>query len=104
MAKENNYWLDSIMGENYFTYMNRLKWVYEETKKCVKELMRMRKPKLIEKNTEFERMLKTLDEYKLRIMSIKRDDERWRDEYDEILHDLNDIGLKIMEYYRQLAE
>ena len=49
-------------------------------------------------------MLKTLDEYKLRIMSIKRDDERWRDEYDEILRDLDDIGLKIMEYYRQLAE
>jgi len=104
MAKENNYWLDSIIEDNYFTCMNRLKWVYEETKKCVKELMRMRKPKLVEKNTEFEIMLKTLESYQLRIMSIKRDDERWRDEYYEILHDLNDIGLKIMEYYRQLAE
>ena len=102
MAKENNYWLDSIMGENYFTYMNRLKWVYEETKKCVKDLMG--KPELVEKNTEFEIMLKTLESYKPRIMSIKRDDERWKDEYDEILRDLDDIGSKIMEYYRQLAE
>jgi len=102
MAKENNYWLDSIIEDNYFTCMNRLKWVYEETKKCVKDLMG--KPELVEKNTEFERMLKTLEFHQLRIMSIKRDDERWKDEYDEILRDLDDIGSKIMEYYRQLAE
>ena len=103
MAKENSYGLGSIIEDDYFTCRNRLNWIAQEIKKYVVEDL-MKEPKLVEKKTEFERMLKTLESYQLRIMSIKRDDERWRDEYYEILHDLNDIGLKIMEYYRQLAE